>query len=71
MIMNIVKVDEEKVRAKDLFKSYHEGARFICAKCGNELVYAFTREEAAKQGISPGMHCPKNLSHVNIHFNIR
>jgi len=69
--MKIFIVDEETVNVKDLFKHYMLGTRFFCAKCNAEIVSAFARAEASKLKIAPGIYCPKNSNHVNIHFNIK
>lgn len=69
--MKIFKVDENKVKINNLFKLHKEGVKFVCSKCSHELVSAFTKDEARKLEIAPGIHCSYNLNHVNIHFNIK
>jgi hypothetical protein len=69
--MKTVLVNESTVDINELFRQHMAGAKFFCSKCNTELVSAFTRQEASKIGLAAGIHCPKNLGHVNIHFNIK
>jgi hypothetical protein len=69
--MKTILVNELTVDVDELFAQHREGARFFCSRCKTELVSAFTMEEAKKIGLGTGIHCPKNLNHVNIHFNIK
>jgi|GEM_PF-3438894 len=69
--MNIIKIGKEFINANELFKLHHQGATFVCGLCNTNLISAFTREDAFKQGIAPGLFCPNNINHVNIHFNLR
>lgn len=69
--MKIIKVGNEYISGKELFKHSREGGKFVCAKCNFNLITAFTIDEAKKKGIVPGLYCPKNINHVNIHFHLK
>ncbi len=69
--MNIIKIGNEFLSANDIFKLHHQGKKFICAKCSSDLIAAFTKKDAQQHNIAPGIYCPKNLNHVNIHFNLK
>lgn len=46
------------------------GFRVLCPRCGAELVVAIDIETARKFGVHPGIHCPVNLKHVSVFFNL-
>lgn len=67
----IFKVDKKKSDFEHLAKLHKEGYKLVCAKCNSELKVALTLKEANEKGITTGIYCPKDGSHVYIHLYTR
>lgn len=55
----------------EAFARMDAGDRLVCRRCRAPLVVARTFEEASCLGSAPGIRCPANPRHVEVHFQLR
>lgn len=65
------KVNEKTLNLSTLAKKIECGDRFVCDKCGAELIIALTLQEAKDKNVSPGVYCPTNGKHLFVHFYLK
>jgi hypothetical protein len=61
--------DPEKFPTAYIREMAAKGMHPVCWRCGTRLEFAMSRAEAKEKDISPGIRCPRSLSHCQIALN--
>lgn len=69
--MNKIYKIEKNYDYRSLCELHNQGYKLICHRCDSELLVALNLEEAANLKINPGIYCPRDHNHVNIHIYLR
>jgi hypothetical protein len=67
----IHRVNENTIDLSELRNMLKAGDKFLCERCNSELIIALNLDDSKKLGITPGIYCPKDTSHIYIHIYLK